>query len=83
MKNIHIYKFLEKHLAEDLFIEVCSILSNTNISIKNKPELLVEKYWPRLDYIKASILLNKYKEGQNNGKKQTRQETNYQRKKRS
>lgn len=69
MKNIHIYRFLEKHLAEDLFSEVCSILANTNISTKNKSKLIAEKYWPRLNYIKAGILIKKYEEGKNNGKK--------------
>lgn len=76
MKNIHIYRFLEKHLAEDLFLEVCSILSNTNISTKNKSELLAEKYWPRLDYIKANILINKYKEGKKMSEKQQNENSN-------
>jgi len=72
MKDIHIYRFLEKHLAEDLFLEVCSILSNTNITTKNKSKLLAEKYWPRLDYIKADILINKHKEGKYNGNKKSK-----------
>jgi len=76
MKNIHIYRFLENHLAEDLFLEVCSILSNTNISTKNKSELLAEKYWPRLDYIKANILINKYKEGKKMSEKQQNENSN-------
>jgi len=63
MKNINIYRFLEKHLAEDLFSEVYSILSNTSISTKNKLRLLAENYSPRLDYIKADILIKKYEKG--------------------
>jgi len=69
MKNIHIYRFLERHLAEDIFSEVCSILANTNIPTEYKYELLAEKYWPRLDYIKADILIKKYTKGKNNGNK--------------
>jgi hypothetical protein len=69
MKNIHIYRFLEKHLAEDLFSEVCSILANTNISTKYKMKLLTEKYYPRLDYIKADILIKQYKKRKNDGNK--------------
>lgn len=72
MKDIHIHRFLKKHLAENLFLEVCFILSNTNISTKNKSKLLTEKYWPRLDYIKAIISINKHKEGKNNVKKTTK-----------
>jgi len=72
MKNIHIYRFLEKHLADDLFSEVCSILFNTNISTKNKLKLLAENYSPRLNYIKADILIKKYKKGKNNVKKTTK-----------
>ena len=71
MKNSEIDKFLEKFLIEDLFAEIYSILANPIIPTEKKLTILGEKYRPRLDYIKADILIKTY-ERKTNGKKKKR-----------